>query len=219
MVPMFVLTFLPAGLVGLIFVGILSALMSSLDSSINSLSAVSIQDLYRPYFRRNGSEKHYLRVSKVLTVLWGAFCILAAIGFASFGEATRQTTIVLINAIGSLLYGPILATFVVGMLTTRIGSSHIKKGILLGILANLALWWTTDISWLWWNLVGFLITALVAVVSATAWAKEGEPRLRSDFWQQVSEKFRGWTLSYSIVLAYFFLLLIVALLIESAGDF
>lgn len=41
MVPMFVLSFLPPGLVGFIFIAIMSALMSSLDSAINSLSAVT----------------------------------------------------------------------------------------------------------------------------------------------------------------------------------
>ena len=81
----------------------MSALMSSRDSGLNSLSAVTIKDIYQKYIKRDGSEKHYLFASKICTLLWGAFCGMVAIAFVHTGEATRQTTLVLINAVGSLL--------------------------------------------------------------------------------------------------------------------
>ncbi|MFQ6616913.1 MAG: sodium:solute symporter [Fidelibacterota bacterium] len=164
MVPMFVLTFLPQGVVGLIFVAIMAALMSSLDSAINSLSAVTMQDFYRVYVKPSASERHYLMASKLITLSWGAFCVMAALAFAYAGEATRQTTIVLINAVGSLLYGPILAPFLLGMTTLRVSSFHIKSGILAGIAFNVLLWQFTSISWLWWNPAGFLVAAGVSGV-------------------------------------------------------
>lgn len=164
MVPMFILAFLPAGVVGLVFIAIMSALMSSLDSAINSLSAVTMQDFYRRYVKRDAGDKHYLAVSKLLTGFWGLFCILAALVFAHSAEAARQTTIVLINAVGSLLYGPILAAFFVGMVTRFVCGTEMKVGVIVGIGVNLVLWQATSISWLWWNVAGFVVTALVAVV-------------------------------------------------------
>jgi Na+/proline symporter len=47
MVPLFILSYLPHGIIGFIFVAIMSALMSSLDSALNSMSAVTIRDFYQ----------------------------------------------------------------------------------------------------------------------------------------------------------------------------
>lgn len=163
MVPMFILAFLPAGVVGLAFVAIMSALMSSLDSAINSLSAVTMQDFYRRFARPNAGERHYMIVSKLLTAFWGGFCILAALVFANSAEATRQTTIVLINAVGSLLYGPILAAFTVGIATRFVSGVEMKVGVVLGIAVNVFLWQVTEVSWLWWNFVGFTVAAVSAI--------------------------------------------------------
>jgi sodium-dependent multivitamin transporter 6 len=163
MVPMFILAFLPAGIVGLVFVAIMSALMSSLDSAINSLSAVTMQDFYRRFVRPNATDRHYMIASKLLTAFWGGFCIVAALVFAGRAEATRETTIVLINAVGSLLYGPILAAFFVGMTTRFVSGSEVRIGVFSGILTNVLLWRLTSVSWLWWNFVGFVVTGIVAL--------------------------------------------------------
>ncbi len=203
MVPLFVLTFLPAGLVGLIFVGILSALMSSLDSAINSLSAAAMEDFYRVYVRPDGTERHYLNASRLLTVFWGCFCILAAIGFASFGSSTRQTTIVLINAVGSLLYGPILGAFLIGMVTKTVGSRAIKTGVVLGIICNLALWQLTPISWLWWNVAGFVVTTGAALLWAATSIRRGRIPLSRELLETLRQPAIRWRPVYSAVLVYF----------------
>lgn len=164
MVPMFIVSFLPHGVIGFIFVAIMAALMSSLDSSLNSLSAVTMKDFYQRYIKPEGDERHYLIVSKTITALWGIFLVAAALVFASFGKATRQTTIVLTNAVGSLLYGPILAAFLMGMFFKRIGPRSVKIGVIAGILINVYLWIFTPISWLWWNFTGFVGSITTALL-------------------------------------------------------
>jgi len=161
---MFILAYLPHGVIGFLFVAIMSALMSSLDSAINSLSAATIRDIYQPYFRPDASDRHLLFVSKVCTALWGVFCILASLAFLSIGESTRKTTIVLINAVGSLLYGPILAAFLLGILTKRVGAKAVLIGVASGIISNVLVWQLTSISWLWWNVVGFVGTVTGALL-------------------------------------------------------
>ncbi len=215
MVPMFVLTFLPAGIVGLIFVAIMSALMSSLDSAINSLSAVTMQDVYRVYIRPMASDRHYLVASKVLTVLWGVFCVLAALAFARTGQATRQTTIVLINAVGSLLYGPILAAFLLGMTTRSIGSFDIRAGVLLGIAANVILWRLTSVSWLWWNAVGLLVTIGGAWLLWILRIPRGVKLIQSRLTQSGGRVGENWRVSSSSVVAYFFLIILISYLIQT----
>jgi SSS family solute:Na+ symporter len=215
MIPIFVLGFLPPGVVGLIFVAILSALMSSLDSAINSLSAVTMQDFYRPYVRPAASDRHYLIASKLLTLFWGIFCVLAAIAFSRAGEATRQTTIVLINAVGSLLYGPILAAFLLGMLTRSVRASGVKGAVCLGILANIILWQFTSISWLWWNVAGFLVAFAGAVVLSSTRVPSSIRLIQSDLVRSPERGLGDWRASYTTVTAYFLVIIVVAYMIQT----
>jgi SSS family transporter len=220
MVPIYILTFMPPGIVGFIFVAILSALMSSLDSAINSLSAVTMQDFYKPYFKRKATERHYLVVSKIITVAWGIFCVLAALVFATAGEATRQTTIVLINAVGSLLYGPILAAFVIGITSKLVKGFHIKAGVILGIAVNLVLWQLTSISWLWWNVAGFLVAVFVS--TSLSYIELWIDRKAVKFIYQGDEDSeivheRKWTFVYFSIIFYFFLIIFVSYIIQATA--
>jgi Na+/proline symporter len=212
MVPMFILTYLPAGVVGLLFVSILSALMSSLDSAINSLSAVTMKDFYRPLVKSDASEKHYLVASKIITMGWGLFCILAALMFSGAGESTRQTTIVLINAVGSLLYGPILAAFLTGMLVRWVNSTGIKSGVLFGIVINILLWQATSISWLWWNVTGFVATALVALTMSAAQPVSSAGELSPKLIHSMPES--GTRLTVVTVVTYFLAILVISFAIQ-----
>ena len=207
MVPLFILSYLPHGVIGFIFVAILSALMSSLDSAFNSMSAVTVRDFYQRYWKKDASERHYLMASKAFTLTWGIFCVGMALLFAATPEATRQTTIVLINAIGSILYGPILAAFLLGMLTDWAGPRATKIGIMAGAMGNLCLfflqWWgqVISISWLWWNLTGFLTTLVIARV-ISAW--EGHTRktvpLEPEEQSQINWPAVYWSLGFYVVL-------------------
>jgi SSS family transporter len=214
MVPMFVLAFLPPGIVGLIFVAILSALMSSLDSAINSLSAVTMEDFYRPYVKPEASQKHYLVVSKILTFFWGLFCIVAALAFAGVGESTRQTTIVLINAVGSLLYGPILAAFVLGMISRNIFSFDIKVGVVAGIIVNVFIWQLTDVSWLWWNLTGFAASVSTAWILSRLTIVQPVKLIKSGLTMTGESYRKNWSGSYMLIVAYFFVIILATYLIQ-----
>ena len=215
MVPMFILSYLPHGIIGFLFVAIMAALMSSLDSGINSLSAVTMKDFYQKYIKPDADEKHYLWVSKFITFLWGTFCVVAAILFTVIGESTRHTTIVLINAIGSLLYGPILAAFLIGMLTKSIKGAAVKTGIIIGALFNIILWQFTEISWMWWNLSGFVTAVIVTfsfalITSATA----GFPKIDISTYLKDESSKLNWKVIYGLVVVYFFLIIGIAYLIE-----
>jgi SSS family solute:Na+ symporter len=212
---MFILTYLPHGVIGFIFVAIMAALMSSLDSGINSLSAVTMKDFYQRHIKKEASENHYLIVSKFITFLWGIFCVIVAMLFSELGQATRQTTIVLINAVGSMLYGPILAAFLLGMLTKHLDGNTVKIGIISGIALNLFLWLFTPISWMWWNLTGFIMSVSVAFLHYVI-ANKTAISFKMDYSviSEIESSEIDWMLIYKFVVLYFFILLAFAYLIE-----
>ncbi|AXJ01243.1 transporter, SSS family [Cyclonatronum proteinivorum] len=163
MVPYFIVTYLPHGLIGLLVAAIMAAAMSSLDSALNSLSAATVEDFVIPArAEARPSTDEQFSLSKKYTIFWGVICVLLA--FAAGNIA--PTVIEAINKIGSLFYGPIIATFVLGMLTTSITGRAVNFGIIAGVLFNMVLWLFFDgfIFWFWWNFTGFAVTVGVAFI-------------------------------------------------------
>src|SRR5690349_2019517 len=70
--PDFITKHMPSGLSGLVVAAIFAA---ALSSSLNSIAATAVNDLYKP-FKRGRPDKHYLRVSQWLTLVWGIVQIL-----------------------------------------------------------------------------------------------------------------------------------------------
>lgn len=160
MMPVFIINFLPNGIIGVLLVAILAAAMSSLSSAINSLSAVSLED----YCRLTGkqlSETQYLSGAKLTGIFWGS----VTLGFSFYAGDIAPTVIEAINKIGSVFYGPILGCFVLGVYSKSIRAVHVNLGIGCGVLVNIILWlFFENVFWFWWNAIGFATTILVSYI-------------------------------------------------------
>ncbi len=158
LVPVFIIKYLPNGIIGILLVAILSAAMSSLSSTINSLSAVTVEDFIKRFKTMN--DRQYVRVSRFVSLFWGIVCILFA--FAVGGIA--DTVIEAINKIGSVFYGPVLAAFLLAILSKRTHALGVNIGIVTGVLVNVVLWlFVPELFWFWWNAIGTIVTVVVAV--------------------------------------------------------
>ena len=102
----FILNNLPRGLIGLLLAVILSAAMSSTASELNALGTISALDLYKRNKKEEMESKHYVKVSRLFTLLWGVVAILIAC-VASLADNLIQ----LVNIIGSIFYGNVLGIF------------------------------------------------------------------------------------------------------------
>lgn len=159
LVPLFIRNYFPQGIRGLFLAAIMAASMSSFDSTFNSLSAATMEDLKTlklvPKFI-----KGELMGPRLLTIAWGVF----SLSFASCLTLIKSFTVIeLINMIGSILYGPILSAFFLGILPFRIGERAVFTGILSGLFLNiLVAKLFPQISWLYWNLIGFATSVGVA---------------------------------------------------------
>ena len=171
MVPVFIIHYLPNGIIGILIVAIMSAAMSSLSSTVNSLSAVTMEDFVKR-FRPNMSDAKYVMNSRLLSLFWGVVCLF----FAFFAGKIEGTVIEVINKISSVFYGPILAAFILAILTKRTHALGANIGIVVGVLFNMYLWlYVPEIFWFWWNAIGCVVTILIAiVVSAVLQRKANE---------------------------------------------
>ncbi|MEE8383302.1 MAG: hypothetical protein V3R78_15670, partial [Thermodesulfobacteriota bacterium] len=121
----------------------------------------------------------------------------------------------LINAVGSLLYGPILAAFLLGIMTKWAKSQAVKIGVVMGITTNVFLWLFTPVSWLWWNFFGFMIAILATALVTTV--THSTISFRDLFVMHVDRETTSvnWPLLYKIVLIYFFLIILFCYLSEN----
>ncbi|HFA47700.1 MAG TPA: sodium:solute symporter [Bacteroidetes bacterium] len=161
----FVVNYLPRGMIGLLIAVIFCAAMSSIASELNALATTSVIDIYKRSIVPGASDVHYLKVSKAMTIGWGALVIF----FASF-ILLFENLIQAVNIIGSLLYGTILGIFVVAFAFKKIGGTPVFISALIGEAAVVFIYFydrmdgVEDLGFLWLNPIGCGVVVLFSFI-------------------------------------------------------
>lgn len=146
----FILEELPTGFVGLLLAVIFSAAMSSTSSELNALGSTTVVDLYhRLKPEKELSDQSRVFAGKAFTFLWG----IIAVGFALYANLL-ENLIEAVNILGSLFYGVILGIFLVAFLLKKIRGNAVFFGALFAQSIVLALFFTVEIGYLWYNAIG-----------------------------------------------------------------
>jgi Na+/proline symporter len=157
----FVLQHIPHGLVGLLLAVILCAAMSSVAGELVALGSTTAVDFYlrlrQALGRPPGSRTHDLRASQLAMVVWGAIVLSIASAASLFANLIEA-----VNILGSLFYGTILGLFIVALFLRRITSTPVLIGAVVAELLVVALFLTSTLGYLWFNVIG---AATVVVVS------------------------------------------------------
>jgi SSS family transporter len=157
-IPTFILTQLPIGLIGLLIVAILMAATDTIAGELNSLSTATVIDFYKRRFKPEATDAHYLRVSKAATGLWGLFACAVAVWAAELGSLIE-----VVNRFGSFFYGSILGVFILAV-AFPMATGH---GAFVGLIAGMAsVAWAasfTDVAFLWHNVIGAVAVVIVGL--------------------------------------------------------
>lgn len=154
--PRFIWDRLPHGIAGLVIAAILAAAMSNLSAALNSLASTTVMDFYKPASIAQGrqrDEKHYLRIARGATLIWGV--VLMLIGFLA-----RRWGSVLEAGLGiaSMVYGSLLGVFFLGLLTSRVGENAAMAGMVAGLAAMFYVKFGTTVAFTWYVLIGATVT-------------------------------------------------------------
>jgi Na+/proline symporter len=155
----FVTRYLPAGLVGLIIAVIFAAAMSSSAGEINSLATVTVMDLYRRYWKAKGADGHYLMVSRIATAFWGIYAMI----FAQYGK-NLGSLVEAVNLVGSLFYGSLLGVFTLAFFFKNVSGNGAFWGMVAGEVAIFSAFFFTNISFLWYNVIGAIVVILTGLL-------------------------------------------------------
>ncbi len=152
----FIRSHFAVGLVGLVVGVILSASMGSTSGEINSLATVALIDIYKRYLSREATDHHYLAASRLLTVFWAAFAVIfATVGARGFGALIER-----VNIVGSLFYGGLLGVFILAFFFKHVKGTAAFYGVLAGEAAIFACAAFTDVSFLWYNVIGSVVVVI-----------------------------------------------------------
>jgi hypothetical protein len=80
--------------------------------------------------------------------------------------------------VGSLFYGSLLGCFVIAFAFPRVRGTAVFIGMLAGEAAILATSYFSDISWLWYNVIGCVVVLAIALGITYAAPTSGMPDTR-----------------------------------------
>ncbi len=172
----FIVNYLPKGLIGLVVAAVLASAMASFSSSLNSAANAVVADFYRP-LRPHHSEATYLRIAKAMTTVVGVAKISVALlciplmtpGGGASAYAASRSVVDQVLAVASVTLGLILGLFVLGSLRRPVRSGSALAGLVVGFVAAGGLWLSaalghTLLAWPWLAPVGTLTTTFVALL-------------------------------------------------------
>jgi Na+/proline symporter len=147
--PAFIVRSLPHGVAGLVIAAIFAAAMSNLSGSLNSLASTSILDFYKPLVGGRVDDRRLLMLSRWLTAVWGGVLIAIAIMARGWGSVFTVGL-----TIASIVYGPMLGAFLLGVLTTTANETGVMAGIGVSLVAMVAVRVFTPLAWTWYVVAG-----------------------------------------------------------------
>jgi solute:Na+ symporter, SSS family len=168
--PYFIVHYLPTGVLGLVIAAIFSATMGTLAGSLNSSASSIVNDLYRPFTGRN-DERHLMRVSRAMTVLWGGVLMAVAFGASYLKDNVVNNAL----TIAGLVSGILLGLFLLGILTSRVGQSAALVGVLAGLSTVTFAKFGTSLAFPWFALVGSSTVFAVGLTASRFFPARPEP--------------------------------------------
>ncbi|XP_054711300.1 putative sodium-dependent multivitamin transporter [Uloborus diversus] len=144
LLPLFMISALSTypGLAGLCICGLFSASLSTTSSAVNSLTAVTMEDIIRPALGRKKISEHKIAfISKIITFFYGAVSLALSFLVSKFDNLIQAGFLIF-----GLTGGPLLSMFTLGMMTQRTN----EKGIVLGVITSIIF-----TSWISWGILSY----------------------------------------------------------------
>jgi SSS family solute:Na+ symporter len=157
--PTFIVHNLPHGLSGLVIAAIFAAAMSTLSGALNAMSSTTVIDFYKPLLRKGRPDSHLLAVSRWCTAGWGLVLIGIAVLARDWGSVFTAGL-----SIASIVWGPMLGAFLLGVLTRRANQPGVMAGIGVSLAFMILVKILTPLAWTWYVLAGAAICVAVGYV-------------------------------------------------------
>jgi SSS family solute:Na+ symporter len=120
----------PNGILGVGITALIASFMSGMAGNVTAFNTVFTFDIYQAYIKKNASEKHYLNVGKITTVI-GVILSIATAYIARGYNSIMD----LLQLVFSFVNAPLFATFFLGMFWKRTTSNGAFWGLIIGTIS------------------------------------------------------------------------------------
>ncbi|MBF0441812.1 MAG: sodium:solute symporter family protein [Oligoflexales bacterium] len=128
--PTMLVTYYPTGLLGVGLTALIASFMSGMAGNVTAFNTVWTYDIYQAYINKKASDRHYLTVGKLTTIVG----ILASIATAYLAR-TFNNIMDFLQLVFGFVNAPLFATFLLGMFWKRATGHGAFFGLLFGTLA------------------------------------------------------------------------------------
>lgn len=128
--PSMIAHYYPSGLLGVGITALMASFMSGMAGNVTAFNTVFTYDIYQSYFVKNKTDRHYLVVGKMITVVGILISIATAYIARSFNNINDFLQLVF-----SFVNGPLFATFLLGMFWKRTTGHGAFWGLVAGTAA------------------------------------------------------------------------------------
>ncbi|HZB83004.1 MAG TPA: sodium:solute symporter family protein [Rubrobacteraceae bacterium] len=134
-VPYVMAYYLPTGMLGLGLTALMASFMSGMAGNVTAFNTVWTYDIYRSYLRPNESDRHYLNMGRIATVVG----VLISIGTAYIVMAF-ESIMDYVQLLHGVFLAPLFGTFLLGMFWRRTTPWGGFAGLVSGTTAGVVLW-------------------------------------------------------------------------------
>jgi SSS family solute:Na+ symporter len=135
--PLMMARYLGPGLLGLGITALIAGFMSGMAGNVSAFATVWTYDLYRPFMKKNASDKHYVAMGRWCTIVGLVISIGAAYIVGHFGSLMDY-----VQALFSFFIAPLFGTVLIGMLWKRATKAAGFWGLLAGITTAVGIFLT-----------------------------------------------------------------------------
>ena len=133
--PLMLARYCGPGLLGLGITALIAGFMSGMAGNVSAFATVWTYDLYRPFFRKTGTDAHYVSMGRWCTILGVVISIGTAYLVMQFASIMDYA-----QAVFSFFVTPLFATVFLGMMWKRATAAGGFWGLLVGTLSSLGMW-------------------------------------------------------------------------------
>lgn len=158
----FIIEQMPIGIIGIIIAGIFAVAMSSIDSLLNSMTAVFTKDIYEPCVKKEAS----LKVTMIITGCIGV--IMTIVIFVAFNGSVKSI-LDLVGSYISYFAGPAAGAFILAMFTKKANDKGTAVGVIIGFVLGWIIAIKFQVNWLWNPIIGAIITIAFGYILSLLW--------------------------------------------------
>ncbi|OQY48941.1 MAG: sodium:solute symporter [Desulfobacteraceae bacterium 4572_87] len=165
--PYFIATQFPVGLRGLLIAAIFAAAMSSIDSSLNCVSTVTLLDFYKRHINPGADEKKSIHLLRIYTVIWGVAGTLTGLAMIQVRTALETGW-----KLAGIAGGGLVGLFLLGLMCRWVKPWQAVTAVLASIMSICWATFARDLpqQWNWlecaWNsrMIGVIGTITLLIV-------------------------------------------------------